>query len=812
MLNWYMKKYKIAAYGDPPSAKLSSDGKLLEVHNSFDIKDRLKSINVGGRSIFWFGGNMLGKPWVASLDVIKRNPQLIRDIESIGVPIKHLLGVQPDVATPPQQAQPSSSSATASEQHISKWLLAKVINIKGETPGSPVVMAQIYTASGPLGWVWKNKNEDMGILSNRILVHDAVEFLPDKINPLVNADPSMLFQKFEELYPEVKQEIKKEEKKKKKGMAIAEDKISPYQKEIQNSFETTENNIVISALAGTGKTTMLKHLASLKRPEEKWVYIVYGRKNSEIAVDDFIEKPEIEIFTSHSFLGQRVLSPSAKAGIIKATSLPGKVDKSDPKNKQKSKDRLGEKIDNYINNQNFPKTIIGVARFLAKKLCSICKNTGVDPRASDIDQQILTVFSKYQDCFGDKLDALNAPSPIGGTYFKEVISYCARILKESFIDNLTKDDEGKIVRDHDDTLWFSALKDGLIWPKYDVVLVDEVQDFNMCQIIMLKKLVEQGARIIAVGDKNQAVFRFRGADNDSFDKVQEIVNQSNRGGAVHNLPVNYRCGKNIINFVNERSHVHDLVAGVSHDGEVNEGVSQDETLQKIYGEWDINRRKLDMETMFLARTNKPLIEMAIGFLKRNVAIEIIGNELATSLNDLVFDVLQFKGLDRYGGSLNMPSFMTELAGYLVYVEHEWGNKASKADLLEETLATGEAMQAILGYLADSQFIDPMTHVNITDTDVLKRYITKRFSGEDEDSFKQKMEATKEEDKKSFVVLASVHRSKGLESDRVFILDPQNFPHKKAKSPAAIMQEKNLWYVGLTRAKQQLNIFDPPPKS
>ena len=96
------------------------------------------------------------------------------------------------------------------------------------------------------------------------------------------------------------------------------------------------------------------------------------------------------------------------------------------------------------------------------------------------------------------------------------------------------------IRDHNDTLWFPTLQSRLEFPKYDVVLADEVQDFNACQVYMLTKLSEAGARIVAVGDPNQSVYAFRGADSQSFNRVADVVQSGANGGIVHSLPKNYR--------------------------------------------------------------------------------------------------------------------------------------------------------------------------------------------------------------------------------------------------------------------------------
>ncbi len=62
-----------------------------------------------------------------------------------------------------------------------------------------------------------------------------------------------------------------------------------------------------------------------------------------------------------------------------------------------------------------------------------------------------------------------------------------------------------------------------------------------------------------------------------------------------------------------------------------------------------------------------------------------------------------------------------------------------------------------------------------------------------------------------VILASGHRSKGLEFERVVVLRPDLMPHPGAKTDADRQQEANLEYVIYTRGKQELIIcFDREP--
>ena len=54
-----------------------------------------------------------------------------------------------------------------------------------------------------------------------------------------------------------------------------------------------------------------------------------------------------------------------------------------------------------------------------------------------------------------------------------------------------------------------------------------------------------------------------------------------------------------------------------------------------------------------------------------------------------------------------------------------------------------------------------------------------------------------------ITFSTVHRAKGTEADRVFILQPNLMPHPKASKPWEVQQERNIKYVALTRAKNEL---------
>jgi len=100
------------------------------------------------------------------------------------------------------------------------------------------------------------------------------------------------------------------------------------------------------------------------------------------------------------------------------------------------------------------------------------------------------------------------------------------------------------VVDFDDMLYLPLLKN-VICDRKNYVFVDEAQDLNAVQRTLLRRMLTTvpGApsRLIAVGDPNQAIYGFRGADSDSMEQLQRDFNAT-----VLPLSVSFRCSKAVV--------------------------------------------------------------------------------------------------------------------------------------------------------------------------------------------------------------------------------------------------------------------------
>lgn len=288
--------------------------------------------------------------------------------------------------------------------------------------------------------------------------------------------------------------------------------------------------------------------------------------------------------------------------------------------------------------------------------------------------------------------------------------------------------------DFDDMVWLPVVT-GLNSRRYDLVCVDEAQDTNAVMRSLYGSVLKKNGRFCAVGDDRQAIYAFRGADKDALDLIQRDYHSS-----ILKLPVTYRCGKNIVQHV--KYIVPDYEAAGAHDGIVRQGSANE-------------ARPGDF---VICRTNAPLVRRCIELIKARVPAMVLGRDLAATAESLV-----------------KRSRATTVDGLIAWVE-KWTEAEVAAmtkkgyEDLANVAADKGAMMLALAEGAESI------------AEVYNRINTLFGSG----------------DAMTRVVLGTAHRMKGLERDRVFVLEKSFSPHAEPGS-----QESNLYYVACTRAAHEL---------
>lgn len=312
-------------------------------------------------------------------------------------------------------------------------------------------------------------------------------------------------------------------------------------------------------------------------------------------------------------------------------------------------------------------------------------------------------------------------------------------------------------RDFDDDVWYlTQHADELKWPKYDVVLVDEVQDFNNAQKVMLSHLMQAGARIVAVGDPQQGIYRFRGGDHKAFSDIGQMLQDAseNPEAVQKTLTKNWRSKHGIIDHANARSKEAglqgDLQAGIEHDehdpayiSDMEHGISK--TIGMLAKEYE-SLGELKKETAFISRNNQPLISAATQLIKNGIPFQVQGINLGKDIKNLIDDVAMVSSLE------DEDDFEQFEQSFSDYVENH-REELSKADVnvkeeFKEFETNVEAIQNSIDTYKTSNEDNLGTVKNFKD------WMAKRLGGG-----------------KEGITLTTAHKSKGLEFDRTYDIAP-----------------------------------------
>jgi len=308
--------------------------------------------------------------------------------------------------------------------------------------------------------------------------------------------------------------------------------------------------------------------------------------------------------------------------------------------------------------------------------------------------------------------------------------------------------QNTIYCDFDDQLWMPIAM-GLNPEKYDWVNVDECQDLSNVQRALVLKA--RAGRFMAVGDKKQAIMGFCAANCDSFDLIVE-----DSGAQVLPLSICYRCPTSHVALAQE------LVPQIEAAPNAIEGVIR-----------EINRSALHSYVhegdMLVCRTNAPLATVCMELVRSGVKAMIKGRDIGKNLVSLV------RRMHVRDGSI--ASLITRLEEYRhkELVKFVAQKRFEKAISLDDRIETLYALS------------DGVTGISDLEANIANIFRDDRIG----------------------VMLSTVHRAKGLEADNVFLLRPDLLPHPMARTDWSIEQEKNLKYVALTRAKQELTFVTDP---
>jgi superfamily I DNA/RNA helicase len=168
------------------------------------------------------------------------------------------------------------------------------------------------------------------------------------------------------------------------------------------------------------------------------------------------------------------------------------------------------------------------------------------------------------------------------------------------------------VIDYDDMLYLPTLCTSASFPRHAVVMVDEAQDLSPLNHAMLAKLLGSRSRLIAVGDPNQSIYAFRGADVSSMPKLEARF-----GMTPFSLTTSFRCATSIVKEAQWRAPAM-RAAENAPVGSVTYKVN-----------W--TAADLGSPAVVICRNNAPLFSLAIKLLAAGYHPTIAGKDIAAGL-------------------------------------------------------------------------------------------------------------------------------------------------------------------------------------
>ena len=390
--------------------------------------------------------------------------------------------------------------------------------------------------------------------------------------------------------------------------------------------------------------------------------------------------------------------------------------------------------------------------------------------------------------------------------------------------------------------------------KYQYILIDEFQDINTVQFKIIQMLVGMHKNIFVVGDDDQSIYGFRGANpqimldfETYFPDTKKVL-----------LETNYRCSENIVkealkviaknkvrfqkairsaekkqdksreesvlyrgfeDYHKEYSYIKERIKDLVNK----EGVSYSDIACIFRTNQDMSglaeyfaRQKLpfvmkeacnSVYQHFIAKDILAYLQFFLDGKKRSDFVRIMNKPVRylsrSAFSDRKNEIIHWKQLKYYYAGKNYMLSMIEqlekheqwissmdLYGAVLYIRKVIGYERYVKENTAQQKEKWEEYKEILEFLQESTR-------NVKSLEEWKNHI---------EQYEEALKYSKEE--KNGVHLITMHACKGLEYSVVFLPDCNEgkIPHKKAVTSMEVEEERRMFYVAMTRAKRHLEIL------
>ena len=418
--------------------------------------------------------------------------------------------------------------------------------------------------------------------------------------------------------------------------------------------------------------------------------------------------------------------------------------------------------------------------------------------------------------------------------------------QKSLKDNFRMDFDDQMVF----ALWILQKDDEILSAlraRYKYICVDEAQDTSKIQHEIIK-LLAQGNNLFMVGDEDQSIYGFRAAYpkallNFRYDYLNPYILRMER---------NYRSTSQIVDkaqaFISQNKGRYEKnMTAERGDGEA-VSFEQVDSREMQYMRLLEKAKTADRETAFLYRDNESSVVLVDLFLRNGVPFRLRKPEMNFFGNRVVMDIVAYLSLALNENDVDAFSRICNKG--IIYLKRQQKNYAIK-NCKDKRISVYDAVEGQMQYLKErqrgsaSEFRRVMLEVgrskafdaiSILMKNGYENYLKEHHLGCDKIEILSIL-AKQEPDIRNFlnrlielerliqkgcyskvnnaVILSTIHSSKGLEYDSVYMVDvydgrfpssrPNIFSRSKDNADGE-QEERRLFYVGITRAKNRLSLF------
>lgn len=389
--------------------------------------------------------------------------------------------------------------------------------------------------------------------------------------------------------------------------------------------------------------------------------------------------------------------------------------------------------------------------------------------------------------------------------------------------------------------------------RYRYIMCDEYQDTNLIQKEILYLLAGKDGNICVVGDDDQSIYGFRGA----LPSIMMDFKKDYPAVCEISMDINYRCRPAIIaaakNLIEHNTERFSKDTKAARDGQ---GELVYKTLMDRKGELDYLATTISNITAagadpaqiaILARTNLQLDDVAAEFERRRISYT--SNDAVKNIYEhfIFTDVISYlRVINQVWRASDLLRILNKPTRYLREIDFRGTSDLSLNALINNVRKNPNCrdtnIDAVIKFLDDihslqgvslteqvkgiaeqigycDYLINYARNAGLNDEFLISKldyYIkdAEQYSSIDEwlenasDHIQQHKKQMREQSGKS-VTLFTIHRAKGLEWDTVFIIDccHGSVPITKARTKAEIEEERRLFYVAATRAREALYLLN-----